>query len=1084
LYIGTSTGSQRFQKYIASGTTAQYLRGDGTLATFPSLTGFVPYTGATANVDLGTHTILAQNATISSSGSGNTATITHSSGSGIGLNITKGGNGEGLYINKTSGSGNAATIIGTLNATTLVKSGGTSTQYLMADGSVSTLTNPITGTGTSGQVAYFTGATTQGGSNNLFWDNTNGRLGIGTNTPSANLDIYNLTSAITTIANGVVPDGTKVGGILNLMLGGRGATGNYVFANDILGKVSFYGYGNNFVYEGAVIQSVVTTGGNVDRASHIVALDFYTKNSGQNVPTFNMRLTGTGNLLLGSTTDSGEKLQVTGTMKVTGATTIGGNLIVDTNTLFVDATNNRVGIGTASPTLPLTVYNPTANTNAVEIRGGGGSSQSRLLFTYGSDTTKTDDNALILTNTSAFLISVAGSRSIILNTNSLDRATLDSSGNLGLGVTPSAWGGTIAGKALQIYDASFWSVNLTGYASVGANYYYDNSYRYIKAAQATDYYQYQGQHVWRTAISGTVGAAISFTQAMTLDASGNLAVGTTTTTNRLEVWGSGNTAARIVGQSAGNATLILSSGGVTAYSIKSGNGDSSLRIDQDGSERIMLASGGNLLIGSTTNTGEKLQVTGTAKVSGLITITGVSEYLRNIQTGTSAQAQTWYASDGTTRRAVFGFRSGGSDNFTLLNERNGSLLIGTNDATNLTIASNGAATFSSSVTAASLVSNGQVSLFDYVNVQNNFPNFTQLSGIRGRAYYQTNYPASILFGDPTASNNNIITFNVSNTDTTGTEKMRLNGLGRLLIGSTTDSGELLQVNGTAKITGVTTINANLNVITANPNVVARDNGTGYAVFVAIGQNATGAILDSGVQGSIAGSLMTNAPVNSGIIGTRGSHELHFGTNGTSRMYLTTGGNLAVDTNTLFVDATNNRVGIGTATPSYGLHVQGTGYFNDNVRFPNQKGLLFVQTGGTLLGSISMDSGNAVSIDNNGFIGLSVGSNYNLLGGNTGIGTNTFGTSATRTFAVLNGTAPSSSPADTFQMYSNDISAGNAAPHFRTENGAVIKLYQQDNGVAAANYVSGIGSAVTTLDAFDGYTIGQVVKALRNAGILS
>ena len=38
-----------------AGTTSQYIRGDGTLATFPALTGFVPYTGATADVFLGTH---------------------------------------------------------------------------------------------------------------------------------------------------------------------------------------------------------------------------------------------------------------------------------------------------------------------------------------------------------------------------------------------------------------------------------------------------------------------------------------------------------------------------------------------------------------------------------------------------------------------------------------------------------------------------------------------------------------------------------------------------------------------------------------------------------------------------------------------------------------------------------------------------------------------------------------------------------------------------------------------------------------------------------------------------------------------
>jgi len=36
-----------------TGTTSQYIRGDGSLATFPALTGYVPYTGATTNVDLG-----------------------------------------------------------------------------------------------------------------------------------------------------------------------------------------------------------------------------------------------------------------------------------------------------------------------------------------------------------------------------------------------------------------------------------------------------------------------------------------------------------------------------------------------------------------------------------------------------------------------------------------------------------------------------------------------------------------------------------------------------------------------------------------------------------------------------------------------------------------------------------------------------------------------------------------------------------------------------------------------------------------------------------------------------------------------
>ena len=35
--------------------------------------------------------------------------------------------------------------------------------------------------------------------------------------------------------------------------------------------------------------------------------------------------------------------------------TVTGDLTVDTNTLFVDSTNNRVGVGTVSPAVPLHV---------------------------------------------------------------------------------------------------------------------------------------------------------------------------------------------------------------------------------------------------------------------------------------------------------------------------------------------------------------------------------------------------------------------------------------------------------------------------------------------------------------------------------------------------------------------------------------------------------------------------------------------------------------------------------------------------------------------------------------------------------
>lgn len=99
--------------------------------------------------------------------------------------------------------------------------------------------------------------------------------------------------------------------------------------------------------------------------------------------------------------------------------------------------------------------------------------------------------------------------------------TLNASGNLGLGVTPSAWSAYAAqqNQRLGLYGS-------TGNGGVSFNSYYDGAaWRYIGTDYATNYDQYIGQHRWFTAPSGTAGNAITFGAAkMTLDASGNLSV--------------------------------------------------------------------------------------------------------------------------------------------------------------------------------------------------------------------------------------------------------------------------------------------------------------------------------------------------------------------------------------------------------------------------------------------------------------------------------------------------------------------------------------------------------------------------------
>ena len=96
----------------------------------------------------------------------------------------------------------------------------------------------------------------------------------------------------------------------------------------------------------------------------------------------------------------------------------------------------------------------------------------------------------------------------------------------------------------------------------------------------------------------------------------------------------------------------------------------------------------------------------------------------------------------------------------------------------------------------------------------------------------------------------------------------------------------------------------------------------------------------------------------------------------------------------------------------------------------------------------------------------------------------FDASATNTFTVHNGVPPATNITNAFQQYSADIIAGNAAPHFRTELGDIIKLYKETTAVAASTLVSNLGVPLTDTDTFDGYTLKQVVKALKNLGILA
>jgi hypothetical protein len=199
---------------------------------------------------------------------------------------------------------------------------------------------------------------------------------------------------------------------------------------------------------------------------------------------------------------------------------------------------------------------------------------------------------------------------------------------------------------MQIRSLSLFGSTSNSEASIGGNVFVNTSgqYAYRSSTVASLYQQVNGTHAWLTAPSGTAGSPISFTQAMTLDASGNLAVGTTSPQGKLHIasttssvtWGSpGNpnqlTASVVIGDiSATGGSLAVRTNSNSTYTSGLGvdgtydspSGISTINLKAFGiqavgygsvlafhtssgttlTERARITSGGDLLVGTTTNT--------------------------------------------------------------------------------------------------------------------------------------------------------------------------------------------------------------------------------------------------------------------------------------------------------------------------------------------------------------------------------------------------------------------------------------------------------------------------------------------------
>jgi hypothetical protein len=474
-----------------------------------------------------------------------------------------------------------------------------------------------------------------------------------------------------------------------------------------------------------------------------------------------------------------------------------------------------------------------------------------------------------------------------------------------------------------------------------------NAFTYIASAYALRYNQNlnDGSHAWLTStISGTAGNAISFTQAMTLDASGRLGIGTTSPSYKLQVNGASGTIARITD---GTNNLDFYAGS----SLNEIAATTSLLLSTNGATRLTIASTGAATFSSSVSTGSYMLINGVSA--------GTSTYLQFNNNGTAIG----YVGSSAA------INSGASTSVTL----------GVASGAGLTIASTGAATFSSSVTATSgkfasangttyaatpqlridgngvnnsyaqitftdsALSDGKISYFPAAAAENRYFSISprqvesdfvirgsnvgigtatptslfhaQTSGLlRGRFYSTAN--ASFLDIENASSSFYIGTDDASGTQfgvgayssvvwrsgaypiifaTNNTERMRIT------------SGGVVGINTTSPTSGATlAVNGNIVVQNSNNSVFFGTAAVGYGDSGAIGRASTNGYH---IQNSIAGDLCIGAEYNSAI---------RFGT-GTSGTLVQSMGILA-----------NGNVGINTASPSYKLDVSGTGRFTSDV----------------------------------------------------------------------------------------------------------------------------------------------------------
>jgi len=298
----------------------------------------------------------------------------------------------------------------------------------------------------------------------------------------------------------------------------------------------------------------------------------------------------------------------------TDAFTIGsdGTVAFDTNTLYVDATNNKVGIGTTSPDGTLHVETAssgaTANTSADELvlEGTGNVGMSFLTSTTGANRIYFGDSGNALSGVIKYDHNIDA---MFFDTNGSERIRIDSSGNVGIGTSsPSSPLEVVGGAPL----ASGFTQSRSGHPTFGITNGGTDSIYFHLAPSGGSHQTFMQVRDDDTDVD-SIAFSTSGTEAMRIDSSGRVGIGTSSPDQNLHVSDtSSNAYIKIISNDSNTAGILFGdqNSGLQGkiYYVNSGD---YMRFDTNGSERMRITSEGRLGIG-TTSPGNPLSVIGNA----------------------------------------------------------------------------------------------------------------------------------------------------------------------------------------------------------------------------------------------------------------------------------------------------------------------------------------------------------------------------------------------------------------------------------------------------------------------------------------